>query len=104
VRDIDLAVPFTEGRFLVFLPHTPREGALVVGERLRLSLQRMTSLAEARASVGVSFYEPGTSKGQQVSFGSLMKGATESLKKAQEEGGDKVVAGEKGKRDRISLA
>ncbi|HLL54177.1 MAG TPA: diguanylate cyclase [Myxococcaceae bacterium] len=102
VRDIDLAVPFSEGRFLVFLPHTPRNGALIVATRIRERLAKMESLQGQTASVGVAAYEPGPGDAQ-VSFGGLMKEATESLRKAQVAGGDRVEAGEKTKRDRISL-
>lgn len=103
-RDIDLALPFGDERFLVFLPHTPRSGALVVAGRLRDHLATLKTLPEATASVGVATFEPGVDAKSQVSFGSLMKDATEALKKAQAAGGNAVEAGEKKSRDRISLA
>jgi diguanylate cyclase (GGDEF)-like protein len=102
VRDIDLAIPFSEERFLVFLPHTGREGALTVAERMRGAMGRLSSLPEATASIGVAAYEPGNDK-RQVSFGTLMKDATEALRKAQLGGGDRVEAGAKVRRDRISM-
>jgi diguanylate cyclase (GGDEF)-like protein len=102
VRDIDLAVPFSEERFLVFLPHTPRDGALIVAARLREHLSRLTALPQTTASVGVAAFEPGPSR-QQVSFGTLMKDAAEALRRAQAGGGNAVDAGEKKSRDRISL-
>jgi len=46
VRDIDLVIPFSENRFLVFLPHTPRDGAVVVASRMH------AQVARARASRG----------------------------------------------------
>jgi diguanylate cyclase (GGDEF)-like protein len=102
VRDIDLAVPFKDERYLVFLPHTPRKGAVIVGERVREKVGKLLSTLGITASVGVASYEPSGSEAK-VSFGSLMKDATQTLRKAQQAGGDRVEAGEKAKRDRISL-
>src|SRR5205814_533831 len=34
VRDIDLAIPFSDDKYLVLLPHTPRDGAITVASRL----------------------------------------------------------------------
>jgi len=96
VRDIDVAVPFADSRFVVFLPHTPRSGALVVGERLRKRAGSLRGLPGASASVGVAVSEPPGGKasasgvGAQVSFGSLMKEAGEALRRAQAAGGDRV--------------
>ncbi len=122
IRDIDLAVPFGDERFLVFLPHTGRDGALTVAGRLRDNLGALQSLTGGTASVGVATYEPGTGTasaaagevaqaggaasggaGGQVSFGSLMKEASEALRRAQASGGNAVDAGERKVRDRISL-
>lgn len=104
IRDIDLAVPFSEGRYLVFLPHTPRTGALVVAARARERLAKMQSLAQVTASAGVASYEPSPSDAP-LSFGQLLKQATELLRKAQLAGGDRVEGGgeKPAKRDRISL-
>jgi len=108
IRDIDLAVPFTDGRFLVFLPHTARKGAGVVAGRLRERLAQ-TSVEGLTASVGVAAYEPkhaaeGTGQNQpQVSFGTLMKEATDALAKAQILGGNRIETGETAPRSRISM-
>ncbi|MBX5482695.1 MAG: diguanylate cyclase [Myxococcaceae bacterium] len=105
-RDIDLSVPFGDERFLVFLPHTPREGALIVAERLRTTLAQLRSLPECTASIGVAAFEPAVAAANaQVSFGSLMKDATEALKRAQARGGNAVEANSAAerKRDRISI-
>lgn len=96
VRDIDVAVPFADSRFVVFLPHTPRSGALVVAERLRERVGGLRGLSGASASVGVAVSEPPGGKGTpsgsqaQVSFGSLLKEAGEALRRAQAAGGDRV--------------
>jgi PleD family two-component response regulator len=108
IRDIDLAVPFTDGRFLVFLPHTARKGAGVVAGRLRERLVG-TGAEGLTASVGVAAYEPkhaAESAGPaqtQVSFGSLMKEATDALAKAQVLGGNRIETGETTPRSRISM-
>ena len=94
LRDIDVAVPFAEGRFIIFLPYTPYEGAVVVAERLRQRVKEVESVPGLTASLGLSVFEPSTAKGQaQVSFGSLMKEASEALRRAQAEGGDRVGGG-----------
>ncbi|NVJ17071.1 diguanylate cyclase [Myxococcus sp. AM010] len=98
VRDIDVAVPFADSRFVVFLPHTPRSGALVVGQRLRELIKSLTAFEGASASVGVAVSEPPPGRGPvagaltQVSFGSLLKEAGEALRRAQAAGGDWVEA------------
>ena len=104
VRDIDLVVPFSENRFLVFLPHTPREGALVVASRLHAKVAKATSIEGLTGSVGVAAFDPATAK-SQVNFGTLMKEASEALRRAQASGGDRVEAQtvDKPKRDRISM-
>ncbi len=104
IRDIDLAVPSGDNRFLVFLPHTPSEGALFVAGRLQQRLRQLTQLSEATASIGVASYEPAPGE-TQIGFGTLMKAVTDALAKAQAAGGDRIEsAGPKQKRTRISLA
>jgi diguanylate cyclase (GGDEF)-like protein len=94
LRDIDVAVPFAEGRFIIFLPYTPYEGAVVVAERLRQRVKEVEAIAGMTASLGLAVFEPSAAKGQaQVSFGSLMKEAVEALRRAQAEGGDRVAGG-----------
>jgi len=91
VRDIDVIVPTTEGRFVAFFPHTPRVGALVVAERMRQRVRTLARLPNMTVSMGLSVFEPSPVRGQtQVSFGNLMKDASEALRKAQNEGGDRV--------------
>ncbi|XXF80081.1 diguanylate cyclase [Myxococcaceae bacterium GXIMD 01537] len=109
VRDIDVAVPVTEGKFVVFLPHTGHDGGLIVAERLRAKLKAQHPVPDMTISVGMAVFEPGAGRPQdqtQVSFGNLMKDASEALRKAQGAGGDRVEAHQPrsaGPRDRISL-
>lgn len=103
LRDIDVAVPYPENRFLVLLPHTAREGALVVATRIQERLARTSSLPSLTASVGLASVEPSEARAQ-VSFASLVKWANEGLLQAQQAGGDRVIAhGERPRRSRISL-
>jgi diguanylate cyclase (GGDEF)-like protein len=91
VRDIDVIVPATEGRFVAFFPHTPKTGALVVAERMRQRVKTLARLPNMTVSMGLSVFEPSPVRGQtQVSFGNLMKDASEALRKAQNEGGDRL--------------
>jgi diguanylate cyclase (GGDEF)-like protein len=91
VRDIDVIVPTTEGKFVAFLPHTPKMGALVVAERLRQRVKTLSRLPNMSVSMGLSVFEPSPVRGQtQVSFGNLMKDASEALRLAQSAGGDRV--------------
>ncbi|HVG60214.1 MAG TPA: diguanylate cyclase [Hyalangium sp.] len=91
VRDIDVIVPATEGRFVAFFPHTPKAGALVVAERMRQRVKTLARLPNMSVSMGLSVFEPSPVRGQtQVSFGNLMKDANEALRQAQAEGGDRL--------------
>jgi PleD family two-component response regulator len=106
VRDIDLAVPFSDDKYLILLPHTPREGALVVASRLLAQLTTIAAFDGGSASAGVSAYEPRFWTKEHVSFGGLMREATTALLKAQADGGGRVEAvaiADRPKRDRISI-
>ncbi len=106
VRDIDLAVPFADDKYLVLLPHTPRDGAMIVASRLQVQLSKMDAFDGGTASAGLATYEPKYWKKEHVSFGGLMRDATGALLKAQGNGGGYVEAApmpEKKKRDRISI-
>ncbi|MDY7230444.1 response regulator [Hyalangium rubrum] len=100
VRDIDVIVPTADGRFVAFLPHTPRTGALVVAERLRMRVKTLAPLPNISVSIGLSVFEPSPVRGQtQVSFGNLMKDASEALRKAQAAGGDRIEFSERANPD-----
>ncbi len=106
VRDVDMVLPFADDTYLVFLPHTPREGSLVVAGRLQQRLSKMDAFEGGQCSVGVAAFEPKVQTEKKVSFGELVKDASASLKRAQTSGGAKVEASEapvKPKRDRISI-
>ncbi len=106
IRDIDLTVPFGDDRYLVLLPHTPREGAMTVASRLQAELSKLEVFDGGTASAGVASYEPKSWTKEHVSFGGLMREATAALLTAQRNGGGYVQAGakpDKPKRDRISI-
>jgi diguanylate cyclase (GGDEF)-like protein len=92
VRDIDLAVPSSEGRFLVFLSHTPREGARVAASRIVQRASKIGMKAPLTVSVGLACYQPGP-ESDRISFGALMREAAENLKRAQKAGGNRVEGG-----------
>ncbi|MBL8953547.1 MAG: response regulator [Myxococcaceae bacterium] len=107
LRDIDLCVPFTDDRLLVFLPHTPREGALTVASRLVARLSSLQTFEGGTASVGLATYDPKVAPKATVGFGSLMREASLNLRLAQEGGGDRVEASpavSAPRRDRVSIA
>ncbi len=99
IRDIDLPVLYAEDKILVFMPHTPRDGAMVVGERLCDRLRNHSAEIEdgrslrLTGSIGVAAFDGhGT-----VSFGGLIKDALFAVRKVQMDGGDGVaVSGDRG--------
>jgi PleD family two-component response regulator len=106
IRDIDLTVPFADDKYLVLLPHTPRDGAMIVASRLQAQLSKLASFEGGTASAGVASYEPKSWTKDHVSFGGLMREATEALLKAQANGGGQIegaAMAPKTKRDRISI-
>ncbi len=100
LRDIDVAVPFSEERLLVLMPHTKADGGLRVARRLCAIVRDRQGTPTVTASVGVSAHDgDGT-----VSFGGLVKRAGEALARAVQAGGDRAEpADPPKKRDRISI-
>lgn len=100
VRDIDIAVPFSEERLVVLMPHTPSAGGLHVARRVCNRVRERATAIPITVSVGVASHEgQGT-----VSFGSLVKRAAEAMAAARAGGGDRAVSAEPPKRrDRISI-
>ena len=108
LRDIDVAMPFAEDKYLLFLPHTPLIGCTVVAGRVVERLSKLDSFQNGTVSVGVASFDPAVNPKEQVSFGGLVREATEALKKAQAAGGNRFSAPElpvppKKKKDRISM-
>jgi diguanylate cyclase (GGDEF)-like protein len=89
LRETDLVSGFHSGSWVVFLPHTPAEGAMVVAERLR---ERLTGLDRTylMASAGVSVHVP-TEGGGDLSFGKLFRDATDALAQARADGGGRTL-------------
>src|SRR5678815_542439 len=89
LRETDLVSAFHPGSWVVFLPHTPAEGAMVVAERLR---EKLTGLERTylMASAGVSAHVPIEGSGD-LSFGKLFRDATDALAQARAEGGGRTL-------------
>jgi diguanylate cyclase (GGDEF)-like protein len=92
VRDVDLAVRYGEGRFLVFLPHTDQVGARAVGQRIVEGIRgcRFRSggvTLMVTASVGIASLRPG----KAISFARLIRDAHAAVKAARLKGGDQAI-------------
>ena len=92
VRDVDLAVRYGDGRFLVFLPHTDLRGAEAVGKRIVAEIRNCRLRAGGvemilTASVGIATPRPG----KPPSFARLIRDAHAAVKAAQLKGGDRAV-------------
>ncbi len=100
LRDIDVAVPFSEERLVVMMPHTRDDGALRVARRLCALVRDRTGTPRVTASAGVASHGgEGT-----ISFGGLVKRAADALARAQAAGGDRAEPADPAKkRDRISI-
>lgn len=100
LRDIDIAVPFSDERLLVLMPHTRDDGALKVCRRLCALVRDRRGAPRVTASVGVASHAgDGT-----ISFGMLVKRASDALARARDAGGDRAEpADPPKKRDRISI-
>ena len=92
VRDVDLAVRYRDGRFLVFLPHTDARGAEAVGRRIvehirNCRFRHAGVTLMVTASVGIA----APRNGKSPSFARLIKDAHAAVKAAQLKGGDRAV-------------
>lgn len=100
LRDIDVAVPFSDERLVVMMPHTAADGALRVTRRLCALVRDRTGTPRVTLSAGVASHAgDGT-----ISFGGLVKRAADALERARGAGGDRAEpADPPRKRDRISI-
>ncbi|MFZ5443910.1 MAG: diguanylate cyclase domain-containing protein [Myxococcota bacterium] len=106
LRDIDVAMPFGDEKYLLFLPHTPLRGSTIVAGRVVERLSKLDSFPQGTVSVGVASFDPKVKEKEQVSFGGLVREANEALQRAQAAGGNRFEAPElpaAPKRSRISL-
>jgi two-component system, cell cycle response regulator len=100
VRDVDLALLYSEDRFLVLMPHTDGEGGLRVSNRLVARVRAHRGGLRLTVSAGVATFEGSGA----VSFSSLTRAAAEALAAAQVAGGDRAVRlGRTRKRDRVVM-
>lgn len=92
VRDVDLAVRYGDGRFLVFLPHTDARGAESVGKRIVAEIRNCRFKSGGvtimvTASVGIATPRPG----KAPSFARLIRDAHSAVRAAQLKGGDRAI-------------
>lgn len=92
VRDIDVAMPFADDKYLLFLPHTPMNGVQVVAGRVVNRLSKLKSFPTGTGSVGVAAFDAKREPQRSPSFGGLVREATACLREAQESGGNRFVA------------
>jgi diguanylate cyclase (GGDEF)-like protein len=100
VRDIDISVPFSDDRLVVLMPHTATSGGLQVARRICARVRERSTTIPLTVSAGLASHGGhGT-----VSFGTLVKKASEALTRAREAGGDRAVSADPPKRrERISI-
>jgi two-component system cell cycle response regulator len=100
LREIDVAVPFSDERLLVLMPHTKDDGAIRVARRLCALVRERPRPPRLTASAGVAAHGgDGT-----VSFAALVRRASDALARARAAGGDRAEAADPPKRrDRISI-
>ena len=107
IREVDLAVVFGDDKYLLFLPHTGREGAQHVADRVLKTLAKVPVLKSGKASIGIACHDPKqASPKATVSYGALLRDATTALKKAQTAGGNQIemtAPAVPAKRNRISI-
>ncbi|MGH1369202.1 MAG: diguanylate cyclase [Maritimibacter sp.] len=90
LREADVLARWGGEEFLIVLPSSGKEIALVVAERLRAKLRGLsiedTSLPQITASFGVSKVEPG-----EISIEAAVKRADDALYQAKDTGRDRVL-------------
>ena len=89
LRTVDLPVLHSEERFLVLMPHTPADGALVVANRLCQRVAAREGTPRVGVSVGVACFEGHGA----VSLGSLLSEAARGLERARALGGGRAERG-----------
>ena len=100
VRDIDVSVPLSDDRLVVLMPHTATAGGLQVARRICARVRERKGAVAVTVSVGLASHDGhGT-----VSFGALVKRASEAMARARQAGGDRAESAEPMKRrSRISI-
>jgi diguanylate cyclase (GGDEF)-like protein len=92
LRTVDVAARYGGEEFAVLLPHTPKQGAAVVAERMRELLHQDTYRFAGHevvvtASFGISDQTDAEDAGEEA----LLRAADEALYEAKKAGRDRVV-------------
>ena len=83
LRKMDVIGRLSSGPFAVLLPDTPREGALIVAERLRLAFARQHADAQLTISCGLALFPR-----HGATFPALLRSAETALQQAKGNGGN----------------
>lgn len=84
LRAIDIACRYAEDEFVVILPETNKEGALIVAQKIQKNLAKCRLKKEVTLSIGVAKYNKGQIRHDIVSV------ADRALYQAKQEGKNKV--------------
>jgi diguanylate cyclase (GGDEF)-like protein len=92
VRDIDIPVTLRDDSILVLMPHTDRDGAYAVAERVRERIRRSVYqegelFIQPTISIGQTSYLRTTDK----NFSQVIRRASQAMRTAARQGGDQVV-------------
>jgi diguanylate cyclase (GGDEF)-like protein len=106
IREVDLAVVLGDDKVLLFLPHTPLEGAQNVAQRVLKTVSTVEILKDGRVSIGIACHDPKHAPKGAVSYGALMRDASAAMKRAKAAGGSRIEVATvtaSVKRNRISI-
>jgi diguanylate cyclase (GGDEF)-like protein len=92
IRDIDIPVTLRDDTILVLMPHTDGEGAKAMAERVRLRIRRSVYregevVIRPTISIGATTHL----RDKDRSFSQVMRRASQAMKEATQNGGDRVV-------------
>jgi diguanylate cyclase (GGDEF)-like protein len=89
LRDIDLKARYGGDEYIVALPHTSREGALIVAERLRERIEKVRieeADVKVTASIGMANYD----ESRHHQYKDLIRDADAALYKSKHQGKNRV--------------
>jgi diguanylate cyclase (GGDEF)-like protein len=92
VRDIDIPVTLRDDTILVLMPHTDRDGAYAVADRVRERIRRSVYhegelFIQPTISIGQTTYD----RDRDRNFSHVVRRASQAMREAARQGGDQVV-------------